>query len=143
MSKVAIMVVFVASIAASGAQGAIVNRKVIACEPSVLKPGGKEMVKLGPLNGYELAISRDEDRTSYFLVVQMPLPEMKPLMSRPQFARTRSLEITEATMGFPWLDGAPGNQRIFTRAGRYRVVVADALESDARDGFECTIDYAP
>jgi hypothetical protein len=116
------------------------NPKVLSCSPERLATRGKLILTLGPEHGKELAIWRESDKTWFFLVVQAPPTDMKPLMSREAFAVATRIEIPADSIGFAWAKDR-GNERIFTSPGRYIVYASEVLESEV-GGHECTVTFA-
>lgn len=114
----------------------------IECSPSRIGPGDTVRVIKSDRSLDELAIVRPDDITWVFLVVGQPPADFPALMSTEELADTTELRLEVSTLrGLPWVHEAKP-EPVFTVAGRYRLVLADVLESE-EPASECLLDYAP
>ena len=91
---------------------------------------------------------RDPDGIWFFLVYdgEPASPVRRPLVDKKVFLSMKELRLpVESAMGSPWAAGHDKNERIFTKPGRYEVVLSDVLESDApgRTTFRCNVRNNP
>lgn len=117
------------------------DRKVLACSPAKLGPSDTLVLTLGQKHGRELAITRHADNIWFFLVVGLPPPDMKSLMSPDEFAQARRVTFKTTDTAYAWVNDR-GNERVFTVPGKYTVHTSDVLESEL-GGYKCTVTYAP
>ena len=132
---------------AETAWGQRAAKQVLSCQPTTLKRDGVLVLKFAIPHPAELAI-RDPNGIWFFLVYggEPAPPAMRPLVDKKVFHSMKELRLpVESAMGSPWAAGHDKNERIFTKAGRYQVVLSDALESDApgRTTFRCNVRYDP
>jgi hypothetical protein len=112
---------------------------IFDCNPKTLGKGQPLILTMGPKHGKELAVRRVADNKWYFLVVGSPPPEMHPLMTPEQFAKSVHVELAAGFTGLDWsLNGA--QTQVFTRPGKYVIYSSDILESEV-GGFRCTVMY--
>lgn len=114
----------------------------IECNPSRIGPGDTVRVLKHDRSLDELAVVRPDGVTWVFLVVGQPPADLPSLMSTEELADTTELQLEVAQLrGLPWVHAA-APEPVFTEAGRYRLVLADVLESE-EPGAECLLDYDP
>lgn len=113
------------------------SEKALSCSPKTIIMGESVEVKPGGHHGKELAVYRHEDDTWLFMVVGFPPEEMNSLMTPEAFKVAKSFTITKDTTGFSWGSGG-GNERIFSRPGKYTFYVSEILESEI-GGYKCDI----
>ncbi len=114
----------------------------IECSPSRIGPGDTVRVLKNDRSLDELAVVRPDDVTWVFLVVGQPPDDFPALMSTEELADTSELQLEVSTLrGLPWVHAAVP-EPVFTVPGRYRLVLADVLESE-EPASECLLDYAP
>jgi len=95
----------------------------------------------------ELAI-RAPDGTPYFLVYEPDesLPSgWRPVVDKASFRNMSEMHLQVATaQGTPWVAGRKENENVFTKPGKYEVVLTDVLESDAgHPRFRCQVSLSP
>jgi hypothetical protein len=117
----------------------IINNKILDCAPRTLSDSAVLTLRLGPGHGKELAIRRASDNAWFFLVVESPPAEMRPLMSPESFNTATSVEIATSYKGMEWRSGSR-EERIFSSPGTYDVFTSDNLESEI-GGARCTVKY--
>ncbi len=114
----------------------------IECSPNRIGPGDTVRVLKHDRSLDELAVVRPDGVTWVFLVVGQPPADLPSLMSTEELADTTELQLKVAQLrGLPWVHAAVP-EPVFTVAGRYRLVLADVLESE-EPGAECLLDYDP
>jgi hypothetical protein len=114
----------------------------IECSPNRIGPGDTVRVLKTDRSLDELAVVRPDGVTWVFLVVGQPPADLPSLMSTEELADTTELQLEVAQLrGLPWVHAAVP-EPVFTEAGRYRLVLADVLESE-EPGAECLLDYDP
>jgi hypothetical protein len=70
--------------------------------------------------------------------------QRRSLMAADSFSRLESLSIAPSTLkASVWVFGRDTNERVFTRAGTYRLRVGSEMESDAPKYAECLVRYVP
>jgi hypothetical protein len=114
----------------------------IECSPNPIGPGDTVRVLKHDRSLDELAVVRPDGVTWVILVVGQPPADLPSLMSTEELADTTELRLEVAQLrGLPWVHAAVP-EPVFTEAGRYRLVLADVLESE-EPGAECLLDYDP
>lgn len=114
----------------------------IECSPSRIGPGDTLTVLKNDRSLDELAVVRPDGLTWMFLVVAQPPADLPFLMTTEALADTTELQLDVAQLrGLPWVHEAEP-EPVFTAAGRYRLVLADVLESE-EPASECMVDYDP
>lgn len=114
----------------------------IECSPSRIGPGDTLRVLKNDRSLDELAVVRPDGLTWVFLVVAQPPADLPLLMTTEELADTTELQLEVAQLrGLPWVHEAEP-EPVFTAAGRYRLVLADVLESE-EPASECLLDYDP
>ena len=113
------------------AQLGLRSDSALSCEPDTLFRGDTLRLEMATPHGGQLAVI-DPDGTYFFLIYQRPMPEKPSLMPADEFVGRELLLIpTAETTAAPWVSGRERNELVFTRPGRYTVLLADNLETDA------------
>jgi hypothetical protein len=114
-----------------------IQPKLFDCSPKVLRAGQSVTLTLSGVHGRNLAIERLSDKSWHFIVVGLPDPGSKPLMTPDAYEKARRLVLP------PNVVGILGNKdpRVFTKPGRYTVYTSENLESE-EPGYRCEIRYA-
>lgn len=112
-----------------------VQPKLFDCSPKVLHSGQSLTLTLSGAHGRNLAIERHSDRSWHFIVVGSPRPGARPLMTPDAYEKAGRLVIPANVVGIL----GSGNNRVFTKPGRYTVYTSENLESE-EPGYRCEIE---
>jgi hypothetical protein len=119
----------------------IINKDILDCTPRTLSDSAVLTLRLGPGHGKELAIRRASDNAWFFLVVESPPAEMRPLMSPESFNTATRIEFATSYKAIEWRPGSR-EEPIFSSPGTYDVFTSDNLELEM-GGARCTARTGP
>lgn len=116
---------------------------VLSCSPAVLTESGTLSLRFSIPHPAELSIEAP-DGTVYFVVYERneTTPRgQSPLVDKASFRKMAELNLEISTaMGSPLVYGRDSNERIFRKAGKYKIVLADNIQSDAdQDVYRCQV----
>ena len=123
-------------------QAFLSNPRVFSCSPEAVLSGDTLLLFKNSHELRELAVQRPRSGTSHFLVVDMPPPEMRPLMSPEQLADSTNIRIVVGKLtGLEWREGAV-QEPIFTVSGTYVFILSSVLESEEY-AYMCRVQFQP
>jgi hypothetical protein len=128
--------------------GAAQDRRppVLSCSPSVLRPGGTLTLHLAVPHPTELSIEAP-DGTVFFLVYEPGAtpPSQQPVVDKASFASMKELNLDVSTATAAALVyGRRSNEQIFREPGRYKVTLANDIQSDAvQEVYRCKVTLRP